>query len=173
MTDDNLRPACIKHYSEIQDADDAHYPGSSELLSIGSPFGKHFGFQRLGIHHELLLPGRRTSWPHAESSEEEFAYVIEGHPDAWIDGHLYQLKPGDGVGFPAGTGISHTFINNTREPVRLLVVGERSKPENKCYYPMHPDRNAEIAKKDFLWKDVPKPELGPHDGLPDVLRARG
>jgi uncharacterized cupin superfamily protein len=55
------RPAFIKHYSEIQEPDDAHYPGSDELLSIGSPFGRTFGLTRLGIHHELLPPGRRTS----------------------------------------------------------------------------------------------------------------
>lgn len=73
-----------------------------ELLSIGSPFGKVFGLKRLGIHHELLPPGRRTSWPHAEKTEEEFVYVIEGTPDVWIDGNLHQLNPGDGVGFPPG-----------------------------------------------------------------------
>ena len=112
-----------------------HYPGSDELLSIGSPFGRVFGLTRLGIHHELLPPGRRTSYPHAEGTEEEFVYVIEGNPDAWIDGHLHQLVPGDGVGFPAGTGICHTFINNTDQNVRLLVVGESSRPDNRIFYP--------------------------------------
>lgn len=31
------------------------------------------------------------------------------------------------MGFPAGTGVCHTFINNTDEEVRLLVVGEANK----------------------------------------------
>ena len=38
---------------------------------IGAAFGRHFGFKALGIHHERLLPGRRTSYPHAESAEED------------------------------------------------------------------------------------------------------
>lgn len=161
------RPEFIKHYSEIQNEDNAHYPQSEELLSIGSPFGKKLGLKKLGIHHELLPPGRRTSWPHAESEEEEFIYVIEGNPDVWIDGNLHRLKPGDGVAFPAGTGISHTFINNTNEMVRLLVVGEISKATNKIYYPLNPERKSQC--KERWWENVPKQKLGPHDGLPFAL----
>ncbi|GAB3251443.1 cupin domain-containing protein [Chitinimonas naiadis] len=164
------RPECIRHYSEIQGADDRHYPGSTELLSIGSPFGRTFGFQRLGIHHELLLPGRRTSWPHAESTEEEFAYVIEGTPDVWLDSVLYRLQPGDAVGFKPGDGLAHTFINNTAEPVRLLVVGDTNRADNRIRYPLHPKRNAEVG--DMLWADMPARILGPHNGLPDGEEER-
>ena len=80
------RPAAISHWSEIEEKDEAHYRGDDEKLAIGAPFGRHFGLTRIGIHHERLLPGRRTSYPHAESAEEEFVYVIEGLVDAWIDG---------------------------------------------------------------------------------------
>ena len=164
------RPDIIKHYTEIQEPDHSRYKSSNsdELLSIGSPFGKCFGFKRLGIHHELLPPGRRTSWPHAEKTEEEFVYVIEGTPDAWIDGEIYRLQPGDGVGFVPGTGVSHTFINNTDQAVRLLVVGDTNREDNKIFYPLHPDRNKLIGDK--CWSDIPQRELGEHDGLPDVLR---
>ena len=169
MVDKQPRPPFIKHYGEIQQADDSRYPGSDELLSIGSPFGRAFGLQRLGIHHEVLPPGRRTSYPHAESMEEEFVYVIEGNPDAWIDGHLHRLAPGDAVGFPAGTGICHTFINNTDRDVRLLVVGEASRPDNRIYYPLNPERRP--MRQDW-WEEAPQRPLGPHDGLPDAARAK-
>ena len=161
---------CIVHYRDIQDPDKARYEGSDELLSIGSPFGRHFGLKKLGIHHELVPPGRRTSWPHAESAEEEFIYVIEGSPQAWINGELYQLEPGDGVGFPSGTGVAHTFINNSHTDVRLLVVGEAAKDENRIYYPLHPERNALMAERDYLWEDPPAQEMGHHDGLPEAQR---
>ena len=162
------RPECIIHYKEIQADDDATYPGSDELLSIGSALGRHFGLKRLGIHHELLPPGRRTSWPHAEKTEEEFVFVLEGCPDVWLDGHLHGLVPGDAVGFVPGDGLAHTFINNTDAEVRLLVVGDTHRDDNLCFYAVHPERNAEIDE--FLWKDRPHRELGPHDGLPDALR---
>jgi len=95
-------------------------------------------------------------------------YVIEGEPDVWIDGHLHRLRPGDAVGFPAGTGIAHSFLNNTEAEVHLLVVGERHKPENRVFYPLHPDRR---ALHHGWWDDHPTHALGPHDGMPDLVRA--
>ncbi len=162
------RPANIAHWAEIEEPDDKTYAGDDELLRIGAPFARHFGLKRLGIHHNRLPPGRRTSFPHAESAEEEFVYVIEGTPDVWLDGHLHRLKPGDAVGFPAGSGLSHTFLNNTECEVRLLVVGEADKDENRIVYPLHPERKA--MRKDW-WDDAPKRPLGPHDGMPDKVRA--
>lgn len=161
------RPEFIKHYSEIQDPP-GNYKGDPELLSIGSPFAKRMGLTKLGIHHELLPPGRRTSWPHAESHEEEFVYVIEGNPDVWIDGELYRLEPGDGVSFPSGTGVCHTVINNTKSDVRLLVVGEANKKENQVYYACHPEKNEELRAKKLLWEEWPKREMGEHDGKPNI-----
>jgi uncharacterized cupin superfamily protein len=155
----------VVHYSEIEDEGIWHYPNSDETFGFNSPFSEHLDLMRLGVHHERLPPGRRLSWPHSEADEEEFVYVIEGAPDLWLDGHLKRLKPGDGVGFPAGTGVAHTFINNSVVDVRLLVVGEASRYRSRIDYPLHPARNAEI--KDRHWKDKPPRKLGPHDGVPD------
>lgn len=161
------RPDCIAHWRDIEGPDDSHYDGDDERMSIGAPFGRHFGLTRLGIHHERLLPGRRTSYPHAESAEEEFVHVIEGTPDLWLDGDLHRLGPGDAVGFPAGTGQCHTFINNTAAEVRLLVVGERSKPENRVFYPLNPEQK---SSREDLWADAPPRPMGDHDGLSDRVR---
>jgi uncharacterized cupin superfamily protein len=160
------RPPFIGNYKDVQEPDNSHYQGSDELLSIGAPVGKKFGLKKIGIHIETLLPGRRTSWPHAESDEEEFAYVIEGNPHVWIDGHIHELSPGDFVAFPSGIGIAHTFLNNTNKVCLLLVGGEANKSENKVFYPLHPERNKQCDEKNMLWKDHPQHELGPHDGLP-------
>ncbi len=132
------RPDCIRHWRELEGPDDATYPDSPERFSIGAPLGRGLRLNRLGIHHERLPPGRRTSYPHAESDEEEFIYVLEGYPEVWINGYLWKLEPGDSVGFPAGTGICHTFLNNTEQEVRLLVVGEANKKYNRIYYPLNP-----------------------------------
>ena len=161
------RPPFIAHWRELEKADDNHYDGDDELMGIGAPLGRLFGLTRVGVHHVRLPPGRRTSFPHAERTEEEFVYVIEGEPDAWIDGDLHRLQPGDAVGFPAGTGVCHSFLNNTEAEVRLLVVGEK-RADNTYFYPLHPDRPRE---REQLWEDHPEPELGPHDGLPDKVRA--
>ena len=161
------RPSNIAHWTTIEGADDSHYDGDDELMSIGAPFGRHFGLTRLGIHHERLRPGRRTSYPHAESAEEEFVYVIAGTPDVWLDGELHRLRPGDAVGFPAGTGICHSFLNNTAGEVHLLVVGEARKSDNRVFYP----RNPEQATRRDWWNNAPARAMGDHDGLTDKLRA--
>jgi uncharacterized cupin superfamily protein len=157
------KPECIRHWRELEGADDSAYPDSPELFAIGAPLARSLGLNRLGIHHERLPPGRRTSYPHAESSEEEFVYVLEGHPQVWLNGYLHQLEPGDSVGFPAGTGICHTFINNTEDEVRLLVVGEANKNENRIYYPMN---SGYAAQRQDRWIDHPPQFFGPHDGQP-------
>lgn len=157
------RPDFIRHWTELEGPDDARYPNSDELLAIGAPLARTLGLTRIGIHHERLPPGRRTSYPHAESLEEEFVFVLEGTPDAWLDGHLHRLGPGDAVGFAAGTGLCHAFLNNTEAEVRLLVVGEASGPDNKVYYPCNPELMP--LRKDW-WHDVPERPMGPHHGKP-------
>ena len=157
------RPDFIRHWRELEGADERHYVTSNELMSIGAPLARALGLKKIGIHHERLLPGRRTSYPHAESMEEEFVFVIEGEPDAWIDGHLHRLEPGDAVGFPAGTGLCHSFLNNTTVEVRLLVVGEAARPDNKIYYPCNSELMA--FRKDW-WHGVPERPMGPHHGKP-------
>ncbi|MCE9523392.1 MAG: cupin domain-containing protein [Alphaproteobacteria bacterium] len=163
-----LKPPCVVDWKKISQ-DNSHYPNDDELMAVWSHLTVALGITRIGVGHDLLQPGRRTSWPHAEFDEEEFVYVAEGTPDVWIDGHLHRLREGDGAGFPDRTGISHCFINNTDKPVRLITVGEASRRRSKCVYPLHPKRNKEIG--DGLWKDAPKMKLGPHDGMSDLRRA--
>jgi len=158
------RHPAIIHWSEIEDSEPHRYAGSEEAMAYGANYREHFGFGKIGIHHERLPPGRRLSLPHAESAEEEFVYVIEGQPDVWLDGYLHRLNAGDAVGFPAGDGLAHTFINNTEAEVHLLVVGETSKPENKILYPLNPEME---ARRNDWWDDAPARELGPHDGMPE------
>ena len=69
------------------------------------------------------------------------------------------------MAFPSGTGIAHTFMNNSDGEVVLLVGGEASTKENKIYYPLHPKRNQEMKERGSLWEDCPKQELGGHDGV--------
>lgn len=59
-------------------------------------------------------------------------------------------------------------INNTEDEVRLLVIGERHKPENRIFYPLNPERRALLSD---WWTDHPERPLGPHDGMPDKVRA--
>ena len=164
MTGDTNRPPEIRRWQDLE-GPEWTYSGSQEQMGRDADYGRHFGFASLGIHHVRLEPGRRTSFPHAESAEDEFAFVIAGTPDVWLEGHLHRLSPGDAVGFRAGTGLSHTFVNNSDSEVRLIVAGDRPRPENRVHYPLNPEQR---ALRDDCWVDVPDRPLGPHDGKPDL-----
>ena len=130
-------------------------------------FSRKLGASRISVHWVELPPNERSSTPHAESHEEEFVYVASGNPHLWINGYIYKLKPDMIVGFPASTGICHSFINNTNEPVELIVLGEISKPENKYYYPLNSELKEE--HKGSWWDNPPEQTFGPHDGKPGNL----
>lgn len=147
------RPPFIISASDIPER--AHvYPQSTEALGPVRGIGKAAGLQRLGINLQRLLPGTRSSWPHAEENEEEFVYVIEGEVEAWIDGHLHRMRAGDLAAFPAGTGICHCFINNGSQEALLLVGGEAQKPGSRIFYPLNPTRREDLPPA-LWWDDVP------------------
>jgi uncharacterized cupin superfamily protein len=173
------RPDFIAHWSRLEDEEPHRYSGDDEPMALDASVGEKLGLTRIGIHHVRVPPGRRTSYPHAESAEEEFAFVIEGRPDVWIDGELHALAPGDSVAFPAGTGVCHTFLNNTPDEVRLLVVGEKPKAENRIHYPLN---QAHERTRPDRWIDPPTARMGSHDGrarveapddLPSIPPASG
>lgn len=126
------------------------------------------GLQRLAVHRVTLPPGARSSIPHAESLEDEVVYVLKGEPHAWINGFLSKLHPGNAAIFPSGTGIAHSFLNNTTEDIELLVVGERTKPNNKYIYPANPELRDQHAPN--WWHEAPVQKMGPHNGLPGPVR---
>ena len=163
------RPTFIRSTNEV--SENTHvYPQSSEPMGPVRRLGKEAGLDRIGINIQRLPPGTRSSWPHAEENEEEFVYVVAGQVDAWIDGHTYRMEQGDLAAFPAGTGISHCFINNAEEEVVLLVGGEAPKPGSRIFYPLNPSRRQDMPEQ-YWWGDVPSRELGPHDGLPEARRT--
>lgn len=165
---DRPRPSFIVSAAELPERRHV-YPQSDEPMGAMRGLGRAAGLLRLGINLQRLPPGSRSSWPHAESDEEEFVYVIEGEVDAWIDGHLHRMRVGDLAAFPAGTGICHCFINNAEAEALLLVGGEANKESNRIFYPLNPSRRVDLKPSDW-WDDIPARELGPHDGLPDRLR---
>lgn len=158
------RPSFIVSPADVPEELD-QYPDSPEELGHGRAIGKAAGLVRQGLHVVRLEPGHRSSWPHAEELEEEWVFVLEGALSAWVDGHVFPVKKGDLVAFPAGTGITHVMINESNATALLLVGGEASKPANRITYPFHPERRAQM-KPGAWWAGAPARPMGPHDGTP-------
>lgn len=164
------RPAFVMHWHDILEKKAGTYPNSAEQHGIDAPFGRLARFSRIGVHLEVLKPGRRTSWPHAERDEEEFVYVVSGRIDAWNDGHITPMGEGEFIGWESGTGITHVILNNSDADAILIVGGEAGRRRNQFWYPFHRKYNKEIGE--LYWADHPIPKLGPHDGLPDAVRKK-
>lgn len=130
----------ITHRDHVPDEEGAYpAPFHTEKLSIGRDLGGAAGSVRLGVCLDRLPPGRRSSFTHAHSHEEELVYVIRG--PVWLrtiaaggEPEEERLETGAFVSFPAGTQIAHTFWNRGTEDAEIFVVGER-RPEDQVYYP--------------------------------------
>lgn len=131
----------VVHKDEVAEIEGAYpAPFDGEKLSIYRDLGVAAGSRRLGFGFERLPPGRRTSFTHAHSHEEELVYVLSGtcHVRLVEPGAAPRevaLRAGHAVSFPAGTGIAHTFVNHGAEECTLLVVGERRRDADRVEYP--------------------------------------
>jgi uncharacterized cupin superfamily protein len=95
------------------------------------PLGDLFGLTNFGVNLTRLLPGAVSR--HAHTRQDEFVYVLQGHPTLHTDeGHLL-LSPGMCAGFKARTGNCHRLINETAEEVLYLEIGDRS-PGDEVHY---------------------------------------
>ena len=162
----------IGNAEELRSNESFSYPGDKETFGTGAALGREFGLNKVAINYEVLAPGDRSSWPHAHKEEEEFIYILEGTPQIWIDGRVYDLCAGDCVGLPAGTGHSHSLLNNSNQEVRAIVVGEVDVPTDQIFYPLHTSRNEEMKEEGHYWNDHPQNEMGDHDGWTDIKRKK-
>jgi uncharacterized cupin superfamily protein len=131
----------VVHIDDVAEVEGTYPPPfDREKLSIYKDLGRAAGSQKIGFAVERLLPGRRTSFTHAHSEEEELVYVLSGTC------HVRLIEPGAGpreialraghaVSFPAGTGIAHTFINRGTVECTLFIAGERRPDTDRVFYP--------------------------------------
>lgn len=158
----------IIYTPELANRKSYSYPGDTETFAEGVRLSDPLGLQMIGIHHDVLPPGKRSSWPHAESQEEEYCFVLKGQPTIWINGYLMAAAPGDLIYFEPGTNLAHTVMNESADPVEYLGFGLSAKAclNNLIHYPFHALRNEQCRARGDYWEGRPPTEMGPHDGRP-------
>jgi uncharacterized cupin superfamily protein len=108
------------------------------------PLGDLFRLTNFGVNLTRLAPGGLSALRHAHSRQDEFIYVVEGHPTLLTDAGETLLRPGMCAGFKAGTGSDVTY----------LEMGDRSAGDAVHY----PDDDLELVagadgKQRFARKD--------------------
>ena len=112
------------------------------------PLGDIFGLANFGVNLTRLAPNGVSSLRHAHSRQDEFVYVLKGHPTLHTDEGKTRLAPGMCAGFKAGTGNGHRLINETNEEVVYLEVGDRTPGDEGTY----PDDDIKAVLADGKWK---------------------
>ena len=143
--------------NEIQWEDFAGYEKEHFVGGKCKDFARTMGAKRIAFKIVKLPHEMKSSYPHAESLEEEFAYVLEGKPHLLFHDTEIELFPYAAVGLPAGEGLIHSFHNKSGKEVTLIFSGEQTKAGNKYFYPHHPDlKKREGVSKDW-WENPPSP----------------
>ena len=86
------------------------------------PLGDVFGLSNFGVNLTTLLPGAVSALRHAHSRQDEFIYILCGHPVLITDEGETQLAPGMCSGIKAGTGNGQQLLNRSSEEDRKSVV---------------------------------------------------
>lgn len=96
------------------------------------PLGDLFGLKNFGVNLTTLVPGGESALLHRHSKQDEFVYIVEGHPTLVTDEGELELSPGMCAGFPA-EGIAHQLVNRTDTPVTWLEIGDRTAGDEVSY----------------------------------------
>jgi len=110
--------------------------------------GAAFGLSNFGVNLTRLAPGAVSALRHGHSRQDEFIYVLEGHPVLRTDAGDTALAPGMCAGFRCGSGDAHQLLNPTGEPVVYLEVGDRSPGDTVSY----PDDDLQAVLLDGRWQ---------------------
>jgi uncharacterized cupin superfamily protein len=125
-------------------AEAAAVPSRAGAVHVPEPFatrlagrvkhalGDHFGLKAFGVNLLRLPAGDRSALHHRHSRQDEFLYVLEGHPTLVTDGGEVKLSPGMCAGFPAG-GPAHHLENRTEHDVLALEVGDRATGDDVVF----------------------------------------
>jgi uncharacterized cupin superfamily protein len=116
------------------------------------PLGDLFGLTNFGVNLTTLSPGAVSALRHAHSRQDEFIYIVRGHPTLVTDEGRTRLSPGMCAGFKAGTGNGHHLVNETDGEVVYLEAGDRTPGDEGSY----PDDDLKAKLVDGSWTFVHK-----------------
>ena len=154
-----MKPVALAAAQAPQRTKPSNYPEPFASRMAGRhkhPLGDLFGLSNFGVNLTRLAPGAVSALRHAHSRQDEFVYILQGHPTLHTDEGMTPLAPGDCAGFAAGSGNGHCLINQTSQEVVYLEVGDRTAGDVGSY----PDDDLQAVRVDDQWRFAHK------DGTP-------
>lgn len=94
--------------------------------------GDIFGIRKFGVNLTELAPGAVSALLHKHTLQEEFVYVLSGHPILVTEDSEVPLSPGMCAGF-SPQGKAHQLVNRTNDVVVYLEIGDRVAGDAASY----------------------------------------
>jgi uncharacterized cupin superfamily protein len=114
--------------------------------------GDVFGLANFGVNLTRLSPQAQSALRHTHSKQDEFVYILQGHPTLLTNEGATQLAPGMCAGFRAGSGNGHQLVNLTAQDALYLEVGDRTPGDEGLY----PDDDLKALMENGRWQFVHK-----------------
>ncbi|WP_437575412.1 cupin domain-containing protein [Sorangium sp. So ce887] len=95
--------------------------------------GDVFGLRNFGVNRTTLKPGAMSALRHWHSVQDEFIYILSGHPTLVTNAGETALHPGMCMGFTGGDPDGHHLVNLSTEDVVYLEVGDRLPGDSGSY----------------------------------------
>ena len=133
---DRIYPTAISACEAPARVKPTNYPepfASRMTGRVKQPLGDLFGLTNFGVNLTRLAPRAVSALRHAHTRQDEFVYILQGHPTLHTDEGRTRLSPGMCAGFKAGTGNGHRLINETEEEVVYLEAGDRTPGDEGSY----------------------------------------
>lgn len=145
------RPPALKALDVAPRAKQTNYPLTFAARVAGREkraLGDAFGLTNFGVNLTRLAPRAISSLRHAHIKQDEFVYILEGHPTLVTDEGRTPLAPGMCAGFKCGTGNAHHLVNETDADVLYLEIGDRTPGEQASY----PDDDIQAVQINGQWR---------------------
>jgi uncharacterized cupin superfamily protein len=126
-------PPCIVNVDTVEEVvhmDGDHWGGAYKPLTPA--LDAYPG--RLGANLSRVPPGHSACPFHTHAREDEVFYVISGRGVFRYGNDVQEVRPGDCISCPAGTGVAHQLANPFDEDMVYLAVG-LNDPHEVCTYP--------------------------------------
>ncbi|MDE2290772.1 MAG: cupin domain-containing protein [Elusimicrobia bacterium] len=120
------RPDCVVNLDELEP--EPYEREQDGVAGRSWDMGEAAGARLLGADVTEIPPGKKSSHLHHHSLKEEFFYVLSGRCRLRLGEETVELRPGDAVARPAGTGVAHQFSNPYEEPCRVMMLGVQAGP---------------------------------------------
>jgi len=88
---------------------------------------------RLGVMQTRVAPGKSACPFHTHHLEDEVFFVLSGRGVFRYGDTICEIKPGDCISCPAGSGIAHQLANPFEEDLVYLSIGMNDPNEVNSY----------------------------------------